>query len=135
MKERISLDTSFLVKLLSGNEKAIEVWKKVVDLEAEIVLSVIVLFEIKRLSLKEEKFKKERYEKLEKALLEIAEIVDLDKNLALKAAYMSHGTGLSARDAIIYTTAQETRCHKLYTADRDFLVVSKSKKVRIEIIE
>lgn len=134
MKERICLDTSFLVRLLSGNEKAIVVWEKIAELEVEVVIPVMVLFEIKRLSLKE-KFEKEKYEKLEKALIEVAGIVDLDKDLALKAANISYGTGLAARDAIIYTTAKETGCSKLYTADHDFLVVAKNKKVRIEIIK
>jgi predicted nucleic acid-binding protein len=83
MKARICLDTSFLVQFLAGNEKAIGIWKEIAELKLEPVISVIVLFEIKRLSLKE-KFEREKYEVLEKALLEIAELIDLDRNLALK---------------------------------------------------
>jgi len=133
VKERVCFDTSFLVQLLSGNKKAVAIWRDVADLKVEVVVPVIVLFEIKRLSLKE-RFEGEKYGKLEKVLMEIAEIVDLDTELALKAAVISHGTGLAARDAIIYATAKEAGCSKLYTADDDFKVVATNKKVKIVII-
>jgi len=130
---RVCLDTSFLVQLLMGNQKAVEVWEEIAELKLEPVISVIVLFEIKRLALKE-RFERNKYEKLEVALMEIADIVNVDTNLALKAAAISHGTGLAARDAIIYTTARESGCSRLYTADSDFKVVSKKKGIQICVI-
>ena len=134
VRERVCFDTSFLAQLLRGNRDAVVVWKDVADLKVEVVIPVMVLFEIKRLSLKAERLEREKYEKLEKVLVEVAEIVNLDAELALKAAVVSHGTGLAARDAIIYTTARETGCSRLYTADDDFKVVAKNRDVRITMI-
>jgi len=130
---RACFDTSFFVQLLGGNPEAVEVWKKVAELEIEPVISVIVLFELKRLALKG-KIEKEKYDQLEKALMEIADLVELDTGLSLKAASVSHGTGLAARDAIIYTTALESGCSELYTADSDFEAVKQSGKVKILIV-
>jgi len=133
VKTRVSCDTSFFVSLLKGNKNAVSVWEKLIDMKIELVISTVVLFELRRLSLKE-KFEKEKYEVLERALIEIAEIINFDKELALKAAAISHGTGLAARDAIIYTTAKEAGCKKFYTADSDFERVKGNKKVKIEFI-
>jgi len=130
---RVCFDTSFFVRLLSGNEEAVKVWNKVAEMELEPVISVVVLFEIRRLALKE-KFEREKFEMVESVLLEVADLVVLDVELALKAAAVSHGAGLAARDAIIYTTARETNCSSLYTADSDFDVVKGNKKVKIRFV-
>jgi len=133
MKKRISFDTSYLVKLLKGNKKAVSVWEMVSKLEAEVVISPVVLFELRRLALKQEKTERKKYEVLETALLNLAEVVAFDTELALKAAAISHGTGLPARDAIIYTTAKESGCSEIYTADSDFKAVQ-GKKLKVIFI-
>jgi len=133
MKYRVGVDTSFLVQLLKGNNTAVSVWERVVNLEVEIVISTVVLLELKRLAL-QERFEREKYEVLEESLLEIAHIVNLDKELAFKAAAVSHGTGLPARDAIIYTIAKESGCKEFYTTDTHFKAVSIKKRPKIIFI-
>jgi len=49
-----------------------------------------------------------------------------------EAAFLSHGTGISAVDSLIYICCKD--CTEIYTTDNDFLKVGK-KKPKVILIE
>jgi len=123
--EKVGLDTGFFLRLLQGNPLAIEIYEQILDDKLCGVVSVIVAFELKRLSLKSGNIvDPDAYSVLEQSLPSLFEIIPLDLELALEAALVSHGTGLPTADAIIYTTYKKAGCKIVYTVDSHFKRVS-----------
>ena len=132
MVNRIGLDTGFFVRLLAGRKKAISVYEKIINGEEKAVISVIVVFELRRLALKGI-IDRRTYDLLENNLKRIFEVVPLDLEIAIEASSISHGTGLHASDALIYTSYRKAECSLIYTTDGAFETVQ-SKQVKIEFI-
>jgi len=132
MVNRIGLDTGFFVRLLAGRKKAISIYEKIINGEEKAVISVIVVFELRRLALKGI-IDRRAYNLLENNLKIIFEVVPLDLEIAIEASSISHGTGLHASDALIYASYKKSKCSLIYTTDSAFETVQ-SKQVKIEFI-
>ncbi len=124
--EVIGLDTGFFVKVLEENEQAVDVWDKVVKGEIGAITSSLVLFELKRLFHKLGRIPE--WNDVREAIILNCEVVPVDVGVAEEGASISHGTGLPAVDALIYTSIR--RADKFYTTDGSFEVL-KRKKPRI----
>ena len=121
---RVGFDTGFFIRLLEKDSKAVEVWKDLIDGKIKGYVSVIVLFEIKRLQLKGI-IKKKVYTVLEKGIDGLCFIIDIKKEVALNAASISHGTGIPLADSLIYTCYLDM--DELYTTDRHFPLIKKKR--------
>ena len=126
MKEKAGLDTGFFVKLLEGHDAAREVYGRIANGEITGVVSVITVFELRRLALRGV-VDREAYELLENSWPVMFQVELVSRELALEAASVSHGTGLPAADAIIYTTCRKTGCRWFYTTDSDYKAVMKKR--------
>ena len=132
VKRKIGLDTGFFVRLLAGREKAISVYEKIINGKEKAVVSVIVVFELRRLALKGI-IDRKAYNLLENSLKRLFEVAPVDLEIAIEASSISHGTGLHASDALIYTSYRKAECSLIYTTDGAFETVQ-SKQVKIEFI-
>ena len=126
MSEKIGLDTGFFVRLLAGSQEAMEVYNRIVESEAIGVVSVIVVFELRRLALRG-LIDRQAYEVLERSWPVLFQVEPVDRELALEAASISHGTGIPAADALIYTTCKRSGCDSFYTVDPHFKAVSRKR--------
>ncbi|MDL1978022.1 MAG: type II toxin-antitoxin system VapC family toxin [Desulfobacteria bacterium] len=127
----IGLDTGFFVKILEGQEMAIQAWKELIEGDEEAVCSALTLFELERLALKG-KISQEGNATLQEAISGVCKIFWLnDKEIMYTAARMSHGLGMPAVDSIILAGFIREGSHRIYTTDGHFEVY---KKKGVEII-
>lgn len=127
----IGLDTGFFVKILEGQEMAIQAWKKLIEGDEEAVCSALTLFELERLTLKG-KISQEGNATLQEAISGVCKIFWLnDKEIMYTAARMSHGLGMPAVDSIILAGFIREGSRRIYTTDGHFKVY---KKKGVEII-
>ena len=126
MREKAGLDTGFFVKLLENHDTAKEIYRRIANGEIVGVVSVITVFELRRLALRGV-VDREAYELLEESWPVMFQVEPVDRTLALEAASVSHGTGLPTADAIIYTTCKRAECRWFYTTDSDYRAVTRKK--------
>lgn len=131
-EQKIGFDTGFFIRLLAGKDTAISVYEKLTSGEIIGFVSVIVIFELKRLAL-QGIIDREAYELLESNWKTLFEIIPIDYDLAIEASSISHGTGLHASDALIFTSCKKAGCSLIYTTDRAF-EIAQSKKIKIVLI-
>ena len=93
---------------------------------SKLVSRSLVLFELKRLFHKLGRIPE--WNDVREAIILNCEVVPVDVGVAEEGASISHGTGLPAVDALIYTSIR--RADKFYTTDGSFEVL-KRKKPRI----
>ncbi len=129
---KVGFDTSFFVELYKKNKIAIKLWLKVTEGEKKGIVNMITIFELRRLSLRGV-ISREFCDALFEAFREgVCETRELSWKLLEEAAYLSHGTGMSAVDSLIYTSCKD--CAEIYTTDEDFLKVGK-KKPKVILME
>jgi predicted nucleic acid-binding protein len=116
------VDTGFFFSLREGNPQALEVFS-----EAEIAVSVLTQFELRRLSLR----KGMPWAGLGGLLSHSTTVLDLTREAADEAAAISHGTGMPAIDALILASLVGAGCRTIYTRDDHFLRLSRKD---VEII-
>jgi len=110
----IGFDTGFFVELLRGNNKAIEVWEKLIEGEDDGVVSCLSLFELERLGLKGAIGE---VETLLESIPAVCRIMWLDfDNLSL-AARLSHGIGIPSMDSLILAGLVSGDARSIYTTD------------------
>jgi len=133
VKEYVGLDTGFFVKLLALKPEAVEIHNQISEGKIVGVVSVIVTFELRRLAMRGV-VNRQGYQILEKSWDILFQVEPISKEIALEAAALSHGTGLPAADAMIYTTYRKVGCSRIYTSDKDFLKVPR-KSPKIILLE
>ena len=99
--ETVGLDTGFFIRLLEDSEEAVRVWERVIDGELKAITSTLVLFELRRIFLK--LGKGEEWSDVKSAIVLNCEVVPINIDVAKEGVSTSHGTGLPAIDAPIYT--------------------------------
>lgn len=123
----IGLDTGFFIKLLQGNETAIEVWEQIVLKKQEAAVSCITLFELERLGLKA-MIEKEVVQTVKDAIQENCEILWIsDPEIIAQASRLSHGLGLPGLSALILGSFLVKEINKVYTTDKSFTAYRKKK--------
>ena len=103
------LDTGFFFALQEQNPVALRVWQ-----EREAITSVIVLYELQRKLLKGE-FK--GWSTIISDISEAVDVVPVNKETALKASHIGHGTGMPGLDALILSSLLLPDCTEIYTTD------------------
>jgi len=116
------LDTGFFFALQEQNSVALRIWR-----ERESITSVIVLYELQRKLLKGE-FK--GWPAIISDISEAVDVVPVNKDTALKASHIGHGTGMPGLDALILSSLLVPDCTEIYTTDSHFELYQK-KGVRI----
>ncbi len=116
------LDTGFFFALQEQNPDAIRIWQ-----ERETITSVIVLYELRR------KFLKREFKEWPTIISDISEAVDVmpvNRETALKASHIGHGTGIPGLDALILSSLLVPDCTEIYTTD-SHLELYQKKGVKI----
>ncbi len=107
--ESVGLDTGFFIKVFEGNEKAVQVWRIIVEGELKALTSSLVLFELRRLFHKLGRI--EEWDAIKEAITLNCEVVPVNLDIAESGADISHGTGLPAVDALIYASVKKSKPH------------------------
>jgi len=116
------LDTGFFFALQEQNSLAIRIWQ-----EHETITSVIVLYELQR------KLLKGKFKEWPTIISDISEAVDVmpvNRETALKASHIGHGTGMPGLDALILSSLLVPDCTEIYTTD-SHLELYQKKGVKI----
>ena len=122
MQMLTGLDTGFFFALQEQNPVAIRIWQ-----ERETITSVIVLYELQR------KFLKGEFKGWPTIISDISEAVDVmpvNRETALKASHIGHGTGIPGLGALILSSLLVPDCTEIYTTD-SHMVLYKKKGVKI----
>ena len=116
------LDTGFFFALQEQNPDAIRIWQ-----ERETITSVIVLYELQRKLLKGE-FK--GWPTIISDISEAVDVMPVNREIALKASHIGHGTGMPGLDSLILSSLLVPDCTEIYTTD-SHMVLYKKKGVKI----
>lgn len=117
----IGCDTGFFVEYLRENQTALDVWSEARRTSERLVLSIITLFELRRLALKGEILRPQT-ETFIGIAPKLCKVIYLDKDsgeLLEQAARIAHGNGLSMADSLIFTAILRAGASVLYTTDSD----------------
>jgi predicted nucleic acid-binding protein len=112
----IGLDTGFFVKLLKGDRQAISLFEQM-DEDADLCVSCLTIFELKRLSFRGA-LEKEAVNELIDNILALGHISWID-NVEIQdiAAGLSPGLGIPAVDSLILAGFLLNGSEKIYTTD------------------
>ena len=116
------LDTGFFFALQEQNPVAIRIWQ-----ERETITSVIVLYELQRKLLKGE-FK--GWATIISDISEAVDVMPVNRETALKASHIGHGTGMPGLDSLILSSLLVPDCTEIYTTD-SHMVLYKKKGIKI----
>lgn len=129
----VGFDTGYFVRLLEGNETAVNVWEDLTEGNIDAVVSPLTFFELKRLGLKGE-IDNKSLETLFEAIEGICHIVWLNGiDIFTYSASLSHGTGIPAVDSIILAGCLSMDVEKIYTTDSHFEAYKKKSVSIIKI--
>jgi len=106
----VGLDTGFFYALRAGDAEAVRVW----DEEAELVVSVLTLFELRRAHLRQNR------DDLLRDVRRAVTVVPVTAPVAVRAARLAAETGMSAVGALILASLLHAGCDRIYTLDTDF---------------
>lgn len=118
----IACDTGFFVEYLNANPQAAGVWATARTNRQKLIMSVISIYELKRLALKGdiEQAPTEAFLKLVPKLCHVVYLGKANSEALLEqAARIAHGNGLSMADSLIFTSALQEGATLLYTTDSD----------------
>ncbi len=124
----VGLDTGFFYALREGHPEAERVWRE----EAELVISVLTLFELRRAVLRQDPTWRDAPGLL-RDLRRATTVVPVTGSVALRAARIAHGTGMPAVDACILASLLQAGCTRIYTRDPD-PARYRSDRVRIVVL-
>jgi predicted nucleic acid-binding protein len=111
------LDTGFFFALQEQHPVALRIWQ-----ERETITSVIVLYELQRKLLRGEL---KGWPTIISDISEAVDIVPLNKETALEASHIGHGTGMPGLDALILSSLLVPDCTEIYTTDSHFELYQK----------
>ncbi len=125
------LDTGFFVRLLKGDHNVTEIFKDI-DEAADLCVSCLTIFELKRLSLRGV-IEEEAVNKLIDSIASLAHISWLDNvEIHEAAAGLSHGIGIPAVDSLILAGFILNGSERIYTTDSH---MEKYRKKGVQIIK
>ncbi len=124
----VGLDTGFFVQWVAKHPTAQRVWQRIRDGEVQAVVSVITLFELLSLFLRQNQ--KRAGEKFIALLSSQVEVVTLTPEIARYAAGLRHGEGFHSLDALTLASLIHGGAQEIYTTDRAWL---KFKKRGVQI--
>jgi predicted nucleic acid-binding protein len=107
----VGVDTGFFYLLKDNHPVALKIWET-----EEVIASAISIYELQKHVLKGEFKSAPLAEKIESG----STIISVNKNIAKKAAQISHTFGIHALDSLILSSLIEAGCKKIYSADPHF---------------
>jgi len=116
------IDTGFFFALREGDPRAIQIFQ-----EARLAISVLTLFELRRIALR----RGFEWEEFKEPLTRLGVIAEISPEVADRAAFASYSAGLPAVDALIIASLQAVGCDKIYSRDPHF---AKYRSKDVEII-
>ena len=125
----IGFDTGFFVKFAERKEETLSTWQKIENGKENGVISVVTLYELRTLALKGAM--KVEFEEIKNLIYECLLVVPLTPEIADRAAFLSHGTGIHMADALILASLLEAGCKEVYTDNIAHLGRYKGKEVKI----
>ncbi len=121
------VDTYAVIELFRGSEKGERV-KKLLENEQEIYLSVLSLYEIG--TVLERQLKKKKTQEYLRSIQTYYKILDVNRDIALKAIELRREYKLPAIDCLIYSTARIKKA-KVVSGCKHFKEISNQKDVII----
>ena len=106
------LDTGFFFALQEKHPLALRMWQ-----ERETITSVIVLYELQKKLLKGDF---NEWPTIISDICEAVDVVPVNKETALQASHIGHGTGIPGLDALILSSLLVPDCSEIYTTDSHF---------------
>ncbi len=118
----VGLDTGYFVGMMLGDKGIIKHWEGLKTGEVIPLVSVLTLGEILYLAIRSGKPRQGRnmIEGIEKASM----IIDVNKQIAERAASLKGGHGIPYVDSIIIASFLENDCKEIHTKDRKHFVSS-----------
>ena len=114
-QKRVVVDSSGWIEVFTNGAQAEHFLALMAD-ESTLVVPAITIFEVYKWVLREHG---EAQAIQAAAVMQGAQVVDLDSRLAMAAAQLSHGLQLPMADSIILATARDQQA-RLHTLDSDF---------------
>jgi len=107
----VGIDTGFFYLLKDEHPAALKVWET-----EEVIASAVSIYELQKHVLKGEFKDLPLAEKIEQSIT----VMSVNKNIAKKAAKISHTFGIHSLDALIISSLVEAGCKKIYSGDPHF---------------
>ncbi len=127
---KIGLDTGFLIKLYAKDEKAIELWREIVNHEYSLTLNILSIFEFLRVSLRANKDYFSSVAFLDK-IKQTTNILNITDNLCCLASKLSTIYKLASMEALILTSLFEAGCEIILTTNKDFKRIKETKIILV----
>jgi predicted nucleic acid-binding protein len=107
----VGVDTGFFYLLKDDHPVALKIWET-----EEVIASAVSIYELQKHILTGEFKDLPLAEKIEQGIT----VMPVNKNIAKKAAKISHTFGIHSLDSLILSSLVEAGCKKIYSADPHF---------------
>jgi len=116
--QKVGLDSSFFVRFQKKEGRAVELYEEMKSGSKKGIVSVISVTEIVTYMYK--RGMSEEVEKFISLLNKMFDVINIDVDIAYKAAGTIQGVGLHLSDALILESIKSAGCKTFYTTDSDF---------------
>jgi len=127
----IGFDTGFFLHLRKGTQEAVETWERIRTGEKGVV-SIITLHELLKIGHKTGDIKTAI--NLIDAIGKVLGVIDVDMDVARRAAKLSHGLGMPSLSAFTLAGFLVAGAKEIHTSDKQFKIF-KNKRVKIILLE
>lgn len=127
----LGLDTGYFVGIIQGEKHIIKHWEGLKTREIIPYVSVLTLGEILYLTIRVGK--PEQGRKMVEGIEKMSNVVDVNKQIAERAAALKSGRGIPYVDSIIIASFLENGCKEIHTKDRSHFEEVKNKGLKIVI--
>jgi len=130
----IGVDTGFFIELKNDNQRAVDIWNKVINGEEELIVSVLTINEIIV------HFFRKGLSKEGKKLLTLMKLfpnitlMPVSERISEISAGYRFGLGIPTVDSLILTTFITEQCDKVISTDPHFLKAKEQNLIDVEII-
>ncbi|OQX76169.1 MAG: hypothetical protein B6D64_10340 [Bacteroidetes bacterium 4484_276] len=130
----IGVDTGFFIELKNENQKAKEIWNKIVKSEDELAISVLSINEILVYFFRNGKSKQGKELLTLLKIFPNIKLIPVSERIAELSAGYRYGLGIPTIDSLILTTFIYERCDKVISTDKHFLKAKKQNIIEVEDI-
>ena len=125
-----SADTWFFIQLSEDAEKALRIWKEIIEGKGRLVVSSIVIAETVKLLLRKNMKKGLNDFMIAFRTSDKIRVVDVTKLIAEEAGKISYSHNIPITDAIIAVTAVLTNHRNILSKDSDYRRLEKDGKIK-----
>jgi predicted nucleic acid-binding protein len=130
---RIGVDTSFFIRQLQGQQRAVQIWQEFLEGQHQFVVSTLTVHEIFIYFYK--RGTGDLSAQWLSLLIELKNIVivPVSVDIAARSARLRHGMGLPAIDSLLLATFLHQNCELIVSTDNHFRVVDQQHVLPVEI--